>query len=172
MSFSKPHIYFSHSRSKSIYGTVAKTVGEIVHTVTEHAKKITAVLTEFYDQLEAAFREKVLPALRTAVQNIESILSTVYEDTLDLALAIIERVIKALRQFEPDFAKFGKKIATFVKQYTDLIDKYFEWARNEYNEISKLLAESAKELPGLEFLREKYQEVCKRIVFLWKRTRS
>lgn len=146
--------------SKNTYGTVAKAVDEIVRTVLEHAKRTSALLSEFYESLATSFAERIVPALSKALNNIEAILSNIYEETLNVLLAIVDRGIKALQQFEPDFAKIGKPLAEIGKQITDIVDRYFQWAHNEYTEIYKLLSESVREFPGIEFLQDKFKEVC------------
>lgn len=134
-------------------------MSEIVHTVVEHAKRTGELIGEFYGNLANAFVERILPALNTALTNIEAIITNVYEETQNVVLAVVERGIKALQHFEPDFAKIGKPLADFAKQLTDIVDKYFQWAHNEYTELYKLLSESLRELPGIEFVQDKLKEV-------------
>lgn len=145
--------------SKNTYGTVAKAVAEIVHTVAEHVKRTAHLLGEFYHSLSESFTERILPALNKALTNIEKIISNIHEESLNVILAIIDRGVKALQHFEPDFAKIGKPLAEIAQQVTDIVDRYCQWARNEYAEIYKLLSESVRELPGIEFLQEKFREV-------------
>lgn len=148
---------------------MAKSVADIVHVVAEYAKRTTDLLTNFYGQLSTAIQERVVPALHKAATNIVAVLNKVHEEFVNLALAITERAIKAVRQFAPDLAKIGKPLAELGQQVAESVDHYFQWASREYKEIYELLAQSVRELPGLEYLQDKLKEVsaatCRNIKF-------
>lgn len=59
------------------------------------------------------FNARILPSLTEWYGAIEGILQTVYVDTLNLISGTLERVSKALKDYEEDFNKLAK--VTFLE---------------------------------------------------------
>lgn len=145
--------------SHRFYGTIGKTINEIVNVIVEHVKKTHDLITELYTKTLSAFNERLLPALKESWSQIEQTGSALYEETLSLAMGAAEQVISVLKTFEKDFAKLGKAFSEYIKRFADLVDRWTATARKELAEIAKLLEDTLNELPGWDYFKAKLQDI-------------
>lgn len=80
-----------------------------------------------------------------------------YQETIDLLSAVFERTIKALKVFEEDFNKVGKVFSEVFKNFATAAAKWIEVLRKEVKDIYELVSNYLKTLPGLDFIKEKYE---------------
>lgn len=155
---------FSLSRSLSlysnrVYGTVGKTIVEIVKVLIENAGKLYDIFAEFYRKLQQAFEERILPALKQTYTQLEAIGPRIYEDTLTMLANLFERVAKSLKAFEEDFAKIGKAISETFKSFAAMFTKYFEIIRKELYDVYAIVADNVREMHAFDYVKERFAEV-------------
>lgn len=126
----------------------------------DNINKICEIFLEFYKKLENAFNEKIFPALKETLLNLEQILTAVYEETIHLFVSASEKFFKILKTFENDFAKVFKTIATALRKVAAVFDKYVEFVRNEIKDIYKVISDYFKDFPGFEHVQELFKDVC------------
>lgn len=140
-----------------MFGVLSKTFGEFYNIAMENFKKISAVATEFYKSVLDTFQQKILPAFKEIQAKIEQALFAIYQDTIDLLSAVFERTMKALKVFEEDFNKVGKVFSEVFKNFASAAAKWIEVLRKEIKDIYDLVSNYIKTLPGLDFIKEKYE---------------
>lgn len=85
--------------------------------------------------------------------------SRLVDETTGLVLSVAERLVATLRKFEPEFAQFGQRVTALAKRLGEYAERYVQWARKEATDLWQLVHDSLQEVPGWEFVREKYTEV-------------
>lgn len=123
----------------------------------ENFNKISATATEFYKSLLETFTQKILPALKEVYGKVEQALFAMYQETFDILSAVCERTLKALKVFEEDFNKVGKVFSEIFKNFATAAAKWIEVLRKEIKDIYDLVSNYFKTLPGLDFIKEKYE---------------
>lgn len=136
-----------------------KTVGEILRTLVSHFEKISKTITDLFKQLYEGFNERILPALKESLNHIEQSLLNLYDEVVNAALHLFDRLVEALKKFEDDFKKIGKTAGEWFKKTSKILADQLVIIQKELDDLYKLLVDYIKSFPGLEALKEKYNEV-------------
>uniref|UniRef100_W4VRP6 Putative apolipophorin n=1 Tax=Corethrella appendiculata TaxID=1370023 RepID=W4VRP6_9DIPT len=142
----------------TIYLNVVKTLEEFYKIYAENFKKVNEILQGAYEKINEYVKLKVLPAIKEAYSKVESTIYNIYEETLNLLSATLERVVKALKTFEGDFNKIAKTISDVFKKFAETLNKYFETLEKELADLYQLISDYITSLPGFEMAKEKYNE--------------
>lgn len=136
-----------------------KTVGEILRTLVSHFEKISKTITDLFKHLYDGFNERILPSLRESWAHIEQSLLNLYDEVVNAFSSLFERLVETLKKFEEDFKKIGKTVAEWLKKVSKTLVEQLAILQKEYEDLYKLVVDYIKALPGLETLKEKYNEV-------------
>uniref|UniRef100_A0A1B0GHJ4 Putative apolipophorin corethrella appendiculata n=1 Tax=Lutzomyia longipalpis TaxID=7200 RepID=A0A1B0GHJ4_LUTLO len=132
-----------------ICGVVAKTFADLFEVTVQSLKKVSEIITSFYGNLVEIFNARILPSLVEWYAAVEKILHTVYLDTVSLLSGTIERVAKALKDYEEDFNKVAKvsseTIGRFVRGATELLTA----VQKEIADLQRLVQDYVASLPGM-----------------------
>ncbi|GAB0091209.1 Apolipophorins [Sergentomyia squamirostris] len=142
-----------------ICGATGKVVSDLFQVSMQNVQKASEMVMQFYRQLQDVFSQKILPLLKEWYNKVESILHTVYVDTMNLATAALERVSKALKDHEEDFNKVAKVSSEAVGQLVRSVTELLENLHKEVVDLQKLFLDYLASLPGVKELKEKYQEI-------------
>lgn len=145
--------------SKKTYELLNKTVGEILRTLVSHFEKISKTITDLFKHLYDGFNERILPSLRESWAHIEQSLLNVYDEVVNAASHLFERLVDALKKFEEDFKKIGKTATEWFKKVSKTLTEQLSILQKEFEDLYKLVVDYIKALPGLDILKEKYNEV-------------
>jgi len=148
---------------KKVYETLNKTVGELLRTLIEQFNQISKTINEFLKQLYDGFNERILPSLKDSYNHIEQTLSGLFDELLSAVHHLFERLVEALKKFEDDFKKIGKTVGEWSKNVTKVLNEQWTVIKRELEDIYKLIIDHLKSLPGLEGIKEKYNEFVQRI---------
>lgn len=113
----------------------------------------------FFKQLYDAFNEHILSTLKESYTHIEQVLSSLFDELLDVVSHLFERLVNTLKKFEDDFKKIGNIARERSKEIAQIINKQWANVKRELDDICKLINEYINSFPGLEVIKEKYQEV-------------
>lgn len=80
-----------------------KSVGELLRTLMAHFNQISKTITDFFKNLYDGFNERILPSLKESYNQIEKVLSELYDELLAAAGSALERLLEALKKFEPEW---------------------------------------------------------------------
>lgn len=72
---------------------------------------------------------------------------------------MFERLVESLKKFEEDFKKIGASVSEFSKKARQIIDEQWTIIQRELEDVYKLIVDHLKSLPGLDAMKEKYNEV-------------
>lgn len=145
--------------SKKTYELLNKTVGEILRTLVSHFEKISKTITDLFKHLHDGFNERILPSLRESWAQIEQTLLNLYDEVVNATSHLIERLIDTLKKFEEDFKEIGKTAAEWLKKFSKTLTQQLAILQKEFEDLYKLVVDYIRALPGLETLKEKYNEV-------------
>lgn len=148
---------------KKTYDTLNKTVGEILRTLIEHFNQLSKTINEFFKQLYDAFNERILPTLKESYNHIVEALSHLFDELLNSIVNLFSRLIDSLKRFEEDFKKIGKSVNEWAQKVGQIFNEQWTIIRRELEDIVKLIVDYIKSLPGLEVIKEKYNEFVQRI---------
>lgn len=143
----------------NIYEKVSKIFDTFVSTFTDAYKKIYDIVYAFYKEFEQTFNEKLLPDLKALYSSMQQLVFQAYEDTVKLVTATFSRVAKALKSFEEDFNKISKAISEIFNELSNLVNDVVNVVKQEMDQICKTVQEFIKQIPGIEFLKEQYNEI-------------
>lgn len=144
---------------RKIFVDLGKIFNDVITVVTESFQKLYTLVFEFYQNLYEAFKEKILPAFKDLFSKLESIFFSVYEETVGLITAVIERVAKALKTFEVDFTKVSDTFSEVLKNVATAFGKYKDVLEKELRDIYKLVVDIIQNLPGLDTFKERFNEI-------------
>lgn len=145
--------------SSQTFNSITKLLDELTKVLLNFYEKISAILTDLYNQLDQAFKEKFLPALKSLYQQLEKVFFDLYEDTISLLGGVFERVSKALKGFEDDFNKISAAVSEMFKNLNAFSKEYLERFEKELKELYSKFLQQIQALPGVEALKEKINEV-------------
>lgn len=146
--------------SNKVYGSFGNVIIEILKVLTENVKKLHEIFNDFYGKVQQAFNEKILPALKETYTKLYGIFQQIYENTVQLLRNIFERIANSMKAFEEDFSKIGKALSETFKTFAQLFSKYFEILRKEVYDLYGVVSNNLKELPGYDYIKDKFSEVC------------
>lgn len=106
-----------------------------------------------------AFNEKILPILKDTYNHIVEALSHLFDEILNTIVNLFSRLIDSLKKFEEDFKKIGKSVNEWAQKMAQIFNEQWAIVRREFEDIVKLIVDYVKALPGLEVIKEKYNEV-------------
>lgn len=141
-----------------------RAIAEILKALTEQYQKTIKILTEVYKHLYDGFNDRVLPQLKDSFKSIEAILRSIYEELANLGINIFEKLVEQLKRFEPEFKKLGQITTEWAKRIADVVNKYIDLLRQEFNDLYKVIVDGLKSVPGFDALKEKVVEVYKSLV--------
>lgn len=145
--------------SKKTFELLNKTVGEILRTLVSHFEKISKTITDLFKHLYDGFHERILPSLRETWAQIEQSLLNLYDEVVNAVIHLFESLVDTLKRFEEDFKKIEKTVAEWLKKVSKTLAEQLAILQKEYEDLYKLVVDYIKALPGLETLKEKYNEV-------------
>lgn len=166
-----PHLTFELIPSKLIlefhlknfsnrtYELLNKTVGEILRTLVSHFEKISKTITDLFKHLYDGFNERILPSLRESWAHIEQSLLNLYDEVINASYHLFERLVDILKKFEDDFKKIGKTAAEWFKKVSKALTEQLAIIQKEFEDLYKLAIDYIKALPGIDYIKEKYNEV-------------
>lgn len=141
-----------------IVGELAKAFHTLAEAIQQQWSTIEAALKQFYEQAFTAFNEKILPEIKRLYGSLQQLVSEVYEQTVKLLTAAFERVAKALKTFEEDFNKISKAIKDATGNSYEAIGQYIKDISEEIKGLIEQFKTFIQELPGVEFVKQKYNE--------------
>lgn len=147
------------NNSQRFIAPLAKTIADIARTLHDYARRTQTSLTEFYTGLAGTVREKLWPAAHEALRKVAHAVGRLADDTYGLVLSIAETLVATLRQFEPEFAQFGQRVTALAKRLGEYGERYARWARKEATDLWQLVRDALQEVPGWEYVRERFAEV-------------
>lgn len=136
-----------------------KTVGEILRTLVENFNQIAKTINEFFKQLYDGFNERILPSLKESYSHVEQVLSSLFEELLSGVHILFDRLVDSLKKFEDDFKKISKLAVESSVKFSRLIGDKWSVVQGELEDLLKLVGDYLKSLPGIESIKEKYNEV-------------
>lgn len=136
-----------------------KTIGELLRAVINLYQSITKTLNDLFKQLYDAYNTRILPSLKDAYKEIVDALTKLYDELITSALEVLNRVVESLKKFEDDFKKIGKTVSEWFGQVSKVVNEAVVSIQKELADFRKLAAEYIRTLPGLEMLKEKFDEV-------------
>lgn len=136
-----------------------KTVGELLRTLIEHFHQISKTITELFKNLYDGFNERILPSLKESYTQIEKVLSDLFHELISTAGHFFEKLIESLKKFEGEFKKIGQSVSDAAKKASKFILEQWAVIQHEIEDIYKLILDYLKSLPGIDTIKEKYQEV-------------
>jgi len=148
---------------KKTYDALNKTVGEILRTLIENFNQLAKTINEFFKQLYDAFNERILPTLRDSYNAVTDALSNLFDELLNAFVNLFSKLIEALKKFETDFKNIGKSVNEWAQKVSQILNEQWVIIRRELEDILKLITDYIKGLPGLEAIKEKYNEFVQRI---------
>lgn len=147
--------------SQKTYETLNKTVGELLRTLIEQFDQVSKTINEFLKQLYDGFNERILPSLKESYSHIEQTLSSLFDELLSSIAHLFEKLVEALKKFEEDFKKIGKSVGEWSKKVSKVFNEQWAIVQRELEDIYKLIVDHLKSFPGLESIKEKYNEVSR-----------
>lgn len=87
-----------------------------------------------------------------------------FGELLSAASHFFERLIESLKKFEGEFKKIGQSVSEASKKASKFITEQWAIVQRELDDIYKLIMDYIKSLPGLDTIKEKYQEVSVQLV--------
>lgn len=87
-----------------------------------------------------------------------------FGELLSAASHFFERLIESLKKFEGEFKKIGQSVSEASKKASKFITEQWAIVQRELDDIYKLIMDYIKSLPGLDMIKEKYQEVSVQLV--------
>lgn len=136
-----------------------KTVGELLRAVIDLHNNVTKTLTDLFKQLYDAYNSKILPSLKESFNQIAEEGTKLYDEIVSAAVEVLHRVVESLKKFEGDFKKIGKTVSESFTKFSKLVSEAVTSLQKELVEFRKLVSDYIKSLPGLESLKEKFDEV-------------
>lgn len=146
---------------KKVYESLNKTIGELLRTLIENFNQMSKTINEFFKQLYDAFNERILPVLKDSYTHIVDTLSHLFDELLNSVVNLFGRVIDSLKKFEEDFKKIGKSVNEWAQKVGQIFNEQWAVIRRELEDMYKLIADYIKSLPGIDAIKEKYQEVSR-----------
>lgn len=140
---------------------VTKLLDELTTTFLGYYEKISAIVSDFYKEVEEAFNTKFLPLFKDLYNQIEALVYNLYEEFVSLVGGVFERIAKALKGFEDDFNKISAALADLFKNVSLYFKEYVEQFEKEVRDMWQLLIQQLQTLPGLEVVKTKIEEVSK-----------
>uniref|UniRef100_A0A336M8K5 CSON013728 protein n=1 Tax=Culicoides sonorensis TaxID=179676 RepID=A0A336M8K5_CULSO len=137
---------------------VTKLLDEVTKTFLQYYEKVSAVVSDFYKEVQEAFNTKFLPMFKDLYNQIEALVFNLYEEFVSLVAGVFERVAKALKGFEEDFNKLSAAMAELFKNVSLYFKEYVEQFEKEVRDLWNLLLQQLQTLPGLEVLKTKFEE--------------
>lgn len=148
---------------KKTYETLNKTVGELLRTLVEQFNQVSKTINEFFKHLYDGFNERILPSLKDSYNHIEQTLNSLLDELITSLSHLFERLVESLKKFEDDFKKIGKSASEWSKNTGKILSEQWTIVQRELEDIYKLILDHLKSLPGLEGLKEKYNEFVQRL---------
>ncbi|XP_031633758.1 apolipophorins-like [Contarinia nasturtii] len=148
---------------KHTYEAINKPVSELLRASIENFKQVSKTINEFFKQLYEGFNERILPSLKESYNHIEQTLSSVFDELFSSLAHLFERLVESLKKFEYDFKKIGKSASEWSKGAGKVLGEQWSIIQRELEDIYKLIFDHLKSLPGLEVIKEKYNELVQRI---------
>lgn len=138
---------------------ITKLLDELTKTFLGYYEKVSVVLSDFYKQLEEAFKTKFLAMFKDLYTQIEALVYNLYEEFVSLVSGVFERIAKALKGFEDDFNKISAALADLFKNVSLYFKEYIEQFEKELRELWQLFVQQLQTLPGLDVIKTKIEEV-------------
>lgn len=152
--------------SQNTYKTLNKTVGELLRTLIEHFSQISKTITDFFKNLYDGFHERILPSLKESYTQIEKVLTDLFDEIVAVAANLFERFVEHLKKFEGEFKNISQSVSEASKKASKFISEQVAVIQREFEDIYKLIMDYLKSLPGIDTLKEKYQEVRSLLNFI------
>lgn len=144
----------------NIVSELLKTFTVITQTIGEQVVAIEKIFTEYYQKATEAYKQNILPELEKLYQSLRQLVSDVYGQTVKMVTAVFERVAKALKAFEEDFNKIASQLKEISANTYEIIGKYIQDIMQELKELIELIKTQIESLPGVDYLKEKYDEIA------------
>uniref|UniRef100_A0A6B2E804 Putative apolipophorins n=1 Tax=Phlebotomus kandelakii TaxID=1109342 RepID=A0A6B2E804_9DIPT len=142
-----------------VCGVVGKAFADIFQVTVQNLQKINEIVMSFYFNLMDIFNTRILPSLTEWYSAVENILHSVYLDTIQLLSGTLERVSKALKDYEEDFNKVAKVSSETVGKFVRGVSDFMSTMRKEVMDIQRLVLDYVASLPGVDVLKGKYNEL-------------
>lgn len=121
--------------------------------------QISKTINDFLKQLYDGFNERILPSLKESYNHIEQTLSSLFDELLKSIHHLFDKLVDALKSFEGDFKAIGQSVSEWAKKVGKVLKEQWAIVQRELEDIYKLIVDHLKSLPGLEVIKEKYNEV-------------
>lgn len=125
----------------------------------EHFNQISKTINEFFKHLYDGFNERILPSLKESYNHIEQVLSNLFDELLSSLHHLFDRLVDTLKRFEEDFKKISKSANDWSKKAAKTLGEQWAIVLREIEDVYKLFIDHLKSFPGIEVLKEKYNEV-------------
>lgn len=146
-------------RASNIIAEILKTFNNLTTMIGQQVQAVEKIMKEFLQQAISVFNEKVMPELKKMYESLQQLATEVYGQTVRMVTAAFERIAKALKSFEEDFNKISKAFKEITGNTYELIEQYIRDIKKELTDLCELLKSQIQTLPGVEFLKEKYDEI-------------
>lgn len=100
-----------------------------------------------------------MPSLQESYNKIESILTDLFDEIVSVSANSLERLIESLKKFGKEFNQINQTISEACQKVSKFLGEQSQRLRRELEDFYKLIVDHLKSLPGLDVLKEKYQEV-------------
>lgn len=160
-------IFLLIRNSKNAYQSLNSTVGELVRTLWAAVNEITQTITDLCKSLCEGFNERILPSLKESYNVIETVLTELFDEIVSVATKLFEHLIESLKKFEKEFKQINQTISEAFQKVSKFSGEQFAVLQRELEDIYKLIVDHLKSLPGLDVVKEKYQEVNNSFSLKW-----
>lgn len=141
-----------------ILSEFAKYFDEFMRVLGEQFEVLQALCQRVFQEATTAFNERILPELKKFYDAMQAMLEELISQGTKWATAAFERAAKALKAFEDDFNKISQAFKELTGGIFEAVAQYVNEIIEEVKAIYMQFREALKTLPGLETLKEKYNE--------------
>jgi archaellum component FlaC len=136
---------------------------KVFETFTSYVKQqyevIDKAVRDFYNKAVQTFNEQILPEIEKLYESLKELATQIYEQTAKILTAAFERIAKAMKAFEEDFNKISKAINEATSTTYEAISQTLSEMVKEIKELWESFKKQLQELPGIGYLKEKYNEI-------------
>ncbi|KAG5666411.1 hypothetical protein PVAND_014440 [Polypedilum vanderplanki] len=142
-----------------IIDDISKYFEQIMTIISQQIQIIQESLRQLCDEINKSLNERILPELKKFYDTLQALLSELIGQGTKIVTAVFERAAKALKVFEEDYNKISQSFKEITGGTFEAISTYVKEVINEFKELYHEIREQMKTLPGLEFIKEKYNEL-------------
>lgn len=140
-------------------GHAYKAVSDVAKVVIENVQQLNQLLTEFFQKTWDGINANVVPALNQTLEKLGQIAASIYDELASISLNLLDRAVKQLKALEGDIGSVGKELKESLKVLYESVTKYIGIVRAEINDLLKTVTDTLREIPAVDAVKEKFQEV-------------